>query len=232
MKDKRLIYIISGGVLVLIVICAFFFIHMPLYAQLQKERTDLKNKETQFELVKSKVQELNKLRKDLEIIQKETKLLADKIPQQADVPQIVDYFEEYSRQSGIIFVGATFKDTAPPANTNGTNTSSTNNTSSTGNASNNNNANSQNQTNGQTAAAGTNGVPPVASINVNICEIKIKGSYAGLTRFFTLIKTSPRLFGIQDITLGTSGDGRVVEVAINLAYFNYNSATNNPPVNQ
>jgi Tfp pilus assembly protein PilO len=209
MTNKQLPYIITSIILVLLVGAAIFFIHMPLAEKMSKAKQELQQKKSQFLIVQKKVRELDKLRKNLGQLEKETLRLQNQIPNRPDVPSVVDYLEKYAEASGVIVTSVKFNATQPttgPAPTQpGQPTSG------------------QSGTTTQPAAAGqTTPTPQATNINVNICSLSLQGQYTSIIRFFEQIKSSPRLFSIKDIKFSPQGDdGKEIKVDLDLAYFNY-----------
>jgi Tfp pilus assembly protein PilO len=109
MKDKRLPYIIASAVLVVVLICAFVFIHMPIAQKLQSKKAEYAQKKSQLELVRKKVKELTKLKDDLQKLQEEKMTLDEKIPKEIGVPDMVNILEKIAQDSGVIVSSVEFK---------------------------------------------------------------------------------------------------------------------------
>jgi Tfp pilus assembly protein PilO len=108
MTKKQLTYIIASVILVVILGLSFVFAYLPLSKSVQAKRAELTEKQNQLNYVKKKVQQLDKLRKDIEQIQAETRILQDKVPNQTDVPGIITLMEKLADENGIIVSNVTF----------------------------------------------------------------------------------------------------------------------------
>jgi Tfp pilus assembly protein PilO len=198
MKNK-LPYIIASIVLLLILGCGFVFGHMPMAKQLQEKRVEYTNKQNQLKLVREKIQALNKLKDEYESIKEQASVLAEKIPQDPNVPDIVSLMGKFALESGITVSKVEFENNSEPVQANG-------------------------------EAANSDGVAGNSNNDIDIrkCTLTLNGKYESMLRFFNEIKSSPRLFGIEKITITQDEqDGRTLKLDLKLAYFNYKSSANN-----
>lgn len=199
MKDKRLPYIIASIVLVFILACGVILVHMPLSKQLQEKRSTLNRKQNELRLVRFKIQELAKLKKDYEKIREQASILAEKIPQDPNVPDVISLMGKFALESGITVSKVEFQDQEMPA--------------ATGAASNPNVTTENNSVN---------------DIDIKKCTLTLNGRYESMIHFFNAIKSSPRLFGIEKITISQDGsDGKKLKLDLSLAYFNYKAGNSN-----